>query len=205
MAQSLKRSDSIAYIVTQWYNSVNETHSQYLEYLSSILTTNLKDILLPAIELQKSLGKPKSRDIIAKKEHLVESITQIEIELMELIVFLFRYLKLIETINDYELDLKSTERLVELVNVDITILEYIQISYKNIAKSSNILFKSNISTNKKFEENFDNYAKVYSRVIRKFVRETKENSEQIQLLFSQMKNEVNQIIQQEIEKEEVVK
>lgn len=204
MSQSIKRSDSIAYKITQWYNSVNETHNQYLDYLSIFFTQNMKEILLPANDLLKFFGKPKSKEIIAKKEHLIERIAYQEIEIIELIEFVSRYLHLIKRINDYELNFGTVKRLIQLIHIDHSDLKSIQISYKNIVKSSNLVFNLNTKTNKKYEENFDKYVKIHSRITRKFVRDIKENSDQIRILFSQLKVEVNKIVQQQIEEEQEI-
>jgi len=202
MGQNLKESQSLGYILKQRFKKTVDFQTLFLKYFNSFLIKTRDEILSKASELQKFLGKTKTRDSNELKKQLLASISSIEIEVIELIEFLVQYKLLIEKSQNYEINFQSLKRIKEHVENNIETINSINIINKNLCKSANVVFIVGKQSNKKTEDYFDNFIKEYTKLTRRLTRENNIFSEEFQQIVSVLEKEIEIIVEKAKQKEE---
>ncbi|TET27830.1 MAG: hypothetical protein E3J70_11175 [Candidatus Heimdallarchaeota archaeon] len=202
MGQNLKESQSLGYILKQRFKKTVDFQTLFLKYFNSFLIKTRDEILSKASELQKFLGKTKTRDSNELKKQLLASISSIEIEVIELIEFLVQYKLLIEKSQNYEINFQSLKRIKEHVENNIETINSINIINKNLCKSANVVFIVGKQSNKKTEDYFDNFIKEYTKLTRRLTRENNIFSEEFQQIVSVLEKEIEITVEKAKQKEE---
>ncbi|MFW9924066.1 MAG: hypothetical protein ACFFDW_12340 [Candidatus Thorarchaeota archaeon] len=166
MTTTLGRSDSIQYLLTKWFDQVRDTNADYLEYLKKMNNECKANILENAIELQKYLGKLITKEAITKKNILMENAIKIDPYLIEFTEFIYNYRSLIEEIDGYGLNLESKKKIIDLILSEIHNHEKLKLSFRNLIKAINGVFKQGSKPNKRNELEFEDYLKEFTRIIR---------------------------------------
>ncbi|NHJ84940.1 MAG: hypothetical protein FK734_05730 [Asgard group archaeon] len=184
MTTSSKQSSSFDYVFTKWYQDVVNYYKEYFEDFQEILKINKTDILPIIIELQKSLGKEKDINIIEQKEILKKQLEKMDFKLIEFREFIKGMIFHISRIDDYEIKLSAKQILLNLLNHYSDIFHSLEIAYKNIIKSANIIFIRKKKPDKKSEDNFTSFYKEYNQLQRMLNRD-------YELVFTNSQNALN--------------
>ncbi|GAH09938.1 unnamed protein product, partial [marine sediment metagenome] len=91
MGQNLKESQSLGYILKLLFKKTFDFQTRFLKYYNSFRIKGQDGILRDASELQRFLGKAKTRESNELKKQLIAAISSIELEVIELIEFLLQY------------------------------------------------------------------------------------------------------------------
>ncbi|NHJ31746.1 MAG: hypothetical protein FK732_02680, partial [Asgard group archaeon] len=137
MAQNLKESQSLGYILKQWFNKTLEFQTLFLKYYQSFQIESQDGILSNSSELQKFLGKAKTKQSDILKKQLLESLINIELDTIELREYLIRYKTHLEKLQSYKLVFQSQNRIKEHVLNNIETINSLSIMQNNLAKSVN--------------------------------------------------------------------
>ncbi|NPE08151.1 MAG: hypothetical protein GNW80_07715 [Asgard group archaeon] len=202
MGQNLKESQSLGYILKQLYKQAFDFQTLFLKYYNSFRIKGQEGILSDASELQKFLGKAKTRESNELKKQLLAAISSIELEVIELIEFLLQYKLLIEKLLDYKISHQSLYRIKEHIVNNIETINSINIIHKNLAKSAKIIFIVGKRSNKKTEEYFDKFIKEYTNLARRLTRENNIFSEEFQQIASVLEHEIEFAVEKAKPKEE---
>ena len=74
MAQSFKRSDSIIYIITKWFNELLTAQNEYNKTILLIFQTFKVAILKMLMDMQKLVEKKAEKELYQKKFEFIERI-----------------------------------------------------------------------------------------------------------------------------------
>ncbi|MCK5298664.1 MAG: hypothetical protein KAJ76_07150, partial [Candidatus Heimdallarchaeota archaeon] len=162
MGQNLKASQSLDYILKQLFKKTFDFQTLFLKYYNSFLIKGQDGILSAASELQKFLGKAKTRESNELKNQMQASISSIELEVIDLIEFLLQYKLHIEKLLDYKINHQSLYRIKEHIVNNIETINSINIIHKNLVKSAKVVFIVGKRSNKKNEGYFDKFIKEYT-------------------------------------------
>jgi hypothetical protein len=190
MAIKFRKSDSMEYIITKWFNQILETNKEYLDDFSDIIKISHDDILDLASELHKNLGKGRPKNIHETRSYLLRAIAKMDLKIVVLKETAIQYKILLEEINDLEIELTSLNQLVKLIVNDLESLAELQYILKNLVKATNLAFKTTKKPSKISEENFDDYYKTYSRLIKSLKNESEEIIEQFNNILLELEKEV---------------
>jgi hypothetical protein len=202
MGQNLKESQSLGYILKQLHKKTFDFQTLFLKYFNSFLTKSQDGILNDASELQKFLGKAKTRESNELKKQLLAAISSIELEVIELMEFLIQYKMHIEKLLDYKINHQSLYRIMEHIENNIETINSINIIHKNLAKSATVVFIVGKRSNKKTEGYFDKFIKEYTNLTRRLTRENNIFSEEFQQIVSELEQEIEITIENAKPKEE---
>ncbi|MEA2070593.1 MAG: hypothetical protein U9O98_04810 [Asgard group archaeon] len=183
---NFRKSDSIEYALTKWYDEIVAMQSQYTKPYERIVKNCSGDILQLGKNLQKNAGKKQSKSSIKTKEQLIEEIKCIIPEINEFIDFIYNYITLVEEIEGFELDLDTPEKLISLFKSNIDTFEELKITLRDLIKSANVAFKKDKKPKKELEETYENHLK-------RFNKKTKEINSEHNKIFSEFKSMVDEL------------
>ncbi len=202
MGQNLKESESLGYILKLLFKKTFDFQTLFLKYYNSFRIKGQAGILSDAIELQKFLGKAKTRESNELKKQLIAAISSIELEVIELIEFLLQYKLHIEKLLDYEINHQSLYRIKEHIVNNIETVNSINTIHKNLVKSAKAVFIVGKRSNKKTEEYFEKFIKEYTNLSKRLTRENNIFSEEFQQIVSELEQEIELVIERAKPKEE---
>ena len=202
MGQNLKESQSLGYILKQLFKKTFDFQTLFLKYFNSFLIKSQDGILSDASELQKFLGKAKTRESNELKKQLLAAISSIELEVIELKEFLIQYKLHIEKLLDYKINHQSLYRIKEHIVNNLETINSINVIHKNLAKSAIVVFVVGKRSNKKTEDYFDKFTKEYANLSRRLTRENNIFSEEFQQIVSVLEQEIEITIEKAKPKEE---
>ncbi len=202
MGQNLKESQSLGYILKQLFKKTFDFQTLFLKYFNSFLIKSQDGILSAASEMQKYLGKTKTRESNELKKQLLAAISSIELEVIELMEFLIQYKLRIEKLLDYKINHQSLYRIMEHIENNFETINSINIIHKNLAKSATVVFIVGKRSNKKTEGYFDKFIKEYTNLTRRLTRENNIFSEEFQQIVIVLEQEIDIAIENAKPKEE---
>lgn len=192
MAKYFRKSDSIEYALTQWFDDIVSKQTRYPKILDEVINKCQNDVLEKAVELQKYQGELRTKEILDQKGSLVKGAQELEPKLNELIEFLYNYKTLVEEIDGFEFNLETPSRLLELLKKDIDTLEKLEITLKDLVKAANINFRDNNGKpNKDLEEQYEEHVKKYKGLLEKINDDFKVINNEFGELITELENEVD--------------
>ncbi|MBD3192532.1 MAG: hypothetical protein GF308_17970 [Candidatus Heimdallarchaeota archaeon] len=192
MAKYFRKSDSIDYALTQWFDDIVAKQNRYPKILNEVVNKCQNDVLEKAVKLQKYQGELRTKEILKQKGSLVKNAKEIEPKLNELIEFLYNYKTLVEEIDGFEFNLKTPQRLLDLLKKDIETLEKLEISLKDLVKAANINFKDNNGKpNKDLEQQYEEHVKKYKGLLEKISNDYQIIDNEFSELLTELENEVD--------------
>lgn len=202
MGQNLKESQSLGYILKQLFKKTSDFQTRFLKYYNSFQIKCQAGILSNASDLQKFLGKAKTRESNELKRQLLAAISSIELEVIELKEFLFLYKLHIDKLLDYKINHQSLYRIKEHIVNNIQTVNSINIVHKNLVKSAKVVFIVGKRSNKKTEEYFEKFVKEYANLTRRLTRENNIFSEEYLQIVNELEQEIELAIEKAKQKEE---
>ena len=190
MATAMKRSDSIHYLLTKWVEEVLQTQNDYKKYVAEVIDLNL-GIVQITTDLQKMYGKEGYHSLLEKKKDLMKRITNIQPEFLELNEFLRNYRSQIEEIDGFDLKIKSTKKIIDLLKNDLALYEELFVSLSNLAKAINAVLKARKSSKRNIEE-FNFYFREFTQLSRKADRVYNTNIEEMTEIYDTLKIEIDE-------------
>ena len=126
MGQNLKESQSLGYILKQWFKKTLEFQNSFLKYFQSFQSKSQDEITHYSVELQRFLGKTKTRQCGELRKQLLQTISNMELEVLELLEFLLQYKVHLEYTDNYEVKFPTLNRIKEHVSNNYETIESFQ-------------------------------------------------------------------------------
>ena len=183
-------SDSIHYLLTKWFDEVVAKHTQYTELLTNHIETSNKKVLGIVLELQKMQNKVVTQEALAKKAELINNVSEIEPDIILLVEFIYSYKNLMAEIEGFNIELTSRKSILKRIKLEIEYLDNLTISLRNLIKSINAVFKSGSKPKKKNEDEFEQFLKIYSKLLRNLRKEFDNFKLDFQNLINELEIEV---------------
>ena len=202
MGQNLKESQSLGYILKQLFKKTFDFQTLFLKYYNSFLVKGRDGILSTASELEKFLGKAKTRESNELKNQMLVAISSIELEVIELLEFLLQYKLHIDKLLDFKINHESLYRIKEHIVNNIETINSINIIHKDLVKSAKVVFIVGKRSNKKNEGYFDKFVKEYTNSIRRLTRENNIFSEEFQQITNELEKDIELAVEKAKPKEE---
>ncbi|MBK5113744.1 MAG: hypothetical protein KGD59_05385 [Candidatus Heimdallarchaeota archaeon] len=202
MGQNLKESQSLGYILKLWFKKTIDFQTHFLKYYQSFQKKSQDGIQSSSIELQKFLGKAKTKQSETLMKQLFNYITGLEIEIIVLQEFLIQYKLHLEKTQDYKVIFPTLNRIKQHVENNIETISSINTLQSNLAKSAAVVFIFGKRSNKKSEAYFDDFVKEYTNLIRRLARENNIFSEEFENIVSLLEKEIEIVVEKEKLKEE---
>jgi hypothetical protein len=202
MGQNLKESQSLGYILKLWFKKTIDFQTHFLKYYQSIQKKSQDGIQSSSKELQKFLGKAKTKQSETLMKQLFNYITGLEIEIIELQEFLIQYKLHLEKTQDYKVIFPTLNRIKQHVENNIETISSINTLQSNLAKSAAVVFIFGKRSNKKSEAYFDDFVKEYINLIRRLARENNIFSEEFEHIASLLEKEIEIVVEKDKPKEE---
>ncbi len=194
MGQNLKESLSLRYLLKQWFKKTINFQNSFLKHFQSFQKKSQNEIAYYASELQKFIGKTKTRQCDELRRNMLSSISSLEFEVFNLMEFLTQYRMHLDKPAEYKVKFPTTNRIKEHVKNNIETINSLSVLHNNIAKSANVVFITGKRSKKNTETMFDDFTKKHANMLRRIVRENNIFSEEFNQIISLLEKEIEMVV-----------
>ena len=195
MDQNLKESKSLKYLLKQWFNKTIDYQNSFLKYYQSIQKKSQDEIVLYASELQKYLGKVKTRQCEEFRKKIILSISSLDFEIFELSEFLQSYKSHLDKPQEYKVNFPTLNRIKEHVRNNIETVNSLNVLQNNLAKSANVIFVTGKRSKKRNEVMFEDFMKKHVNLLRRIIRENNIFIEEFKQIITVLEKEIEIVVE----------
>ncbi|NHK32359.1 MAG: hypothetical protein FK730_13480 [Asgard group archaeon] len=199
MVVNFKHSDSLGYIITNWFNELKILHENFLVSYNELIDICQNKFNPLVIESQKNFGKESRGVLNVKYNEILLLLSNNSINFLELNELLLDYKQHLLAMKNYALDYQSIKKLDLFFNNEINTVQTLKIMIRNIIKAGALVFKKKSS--RKNEDNYINQLKNYNRYMNNLLKEKPIREENIRIYLDELTNEVEKTQIEEIAKE----
>ena len=202
MVLSFKRSDSLGYIITKWFNELKKLHEDFLDYYNELIDICGKKIHSHIVEILKNFGKESKGVLNVRYNEIILLMSNNSINFFELNELLMNYKQHLTITEKHELDYDSVKKFESFLLNEIEAIQNMKIIIRDIIKAGALVFKRKKSSRKN-EDEFISHLKKYNRFISSLIKESPIREKNIEDILNELTNEIKNTQQDEIAKEKL--